>query len=94
MWKLVTEKNPGVVLNTVLPNLNMGAILSDEQYASTGAAVITIYETGEVEDVAKTNPLQRMVNVQDMARVHVVALIDPDVKNQRILGLCTLVQLQ
>lgn len=36
MWKFVKEHKPGFVLNTVLPNANMGQILSDQQPASTG----------------------------------------------------------
>lgn len=39
MWKFVKEHQPGFVLNTVLPNANMGEILSDKQPASTGGWV-------------------------------------------------------
>ncbi len=86
VWKFVKEKKPGFVVNTILPNFNMGAILSDRQSASTGAAVKNLYETGNVEEVAKRYGPQWMVDVQDTARLHVAALVDPDVENQRILA--------
>jgi len=37
MWEFYKEKKPGFVMSTVLPNANMGEILSDKQPASTGA---------------------------------------------------------
>lgn len=43
MWKFVKERKPGFVLNAVLPDVNMGEILSDKQPASTGAWVKSIY---------------------------------------------------
>ncbi|KAL8703393.1 MAG: hypothetical protein Q9201_003422 [Fulgogasparrea decipioides] len=84
MWKFIKEQKPGFVLNCLLPNFNMGTILSDKQATSTGAATKAIYETGNT-GMAQIPP-QWMVNVQDTARLHVAALIDPDVENQRILA--------
>lgn len=43
MWKFVKEHEPGFVLNAVLPNTNMGEILSDKQPASTGGWVRSVY---------------------------------------------------
>lgn len=68
-----------------MPNLNIVLILSDKQSAFTGAAVNTTYETGKVEEVLKLYASQWMVHVQDTARVHVAAFVDPEVENQRIL---------
>lgn len=86
MWKFVREEKPGFVLNVVLPNWNVGTILSDRLSISSGAAVRRIYETGDVQVVAQRLGPQWMVDVQDTARLHVAALIDPDVENQRILA--------
>lgn len=85
-WEFIRSKTPPFAFNAVLPNLNMGTILSPQQPASTGAAVKTVFETGHVEEIAQRYGPQWMVDVQDTARLHVAALIDPDVKNQRILA--------
>lgn len=63
----------------------MGTILSEKQAASTGAMVKTLAETGEL-GFWGTFPPGWMVNVRDVARLHVAALIDPDVVDQRILA--------
>ena len=62
----------------------MGEILSDKQPASTGAWARAIYQ-GKL-DPLKDIPPQWMVNVKDTARIHVAALIDPEVENERILA--------
>ena len=84
IWKFAKEKKPGFVVNTVLPNTNLGEILSDKQPASTGAWVKSIYQ-GDFDNI-KHLPPQWMVDVKDNARLHVSALIDPDVENERILA--------
>lgn len=84
MWEFYKEKKPGFVLNTVLPNANMGEILSDKQPASTGKWVKQLYN-GSLEGL-KDIPPQYMVNVKDTARLHVAALVDPDVQEERILA--------
>ena len=83
VWKYVAEKKPTFTVNSVLPNLNLGPILSDKFSASTGGAIKYICEKGEIGDM---EPPQWMVNVQDTARLHVAALIDPDISGQRILA--------
>lgn len=85
MWGFVREKKPGFVLNTVLPNYTMGTILSERQQGSTAGILRKIYETGSVE-YFNSFPPQWMVNVGDTARLHVAALIDPEVRDQRILA--------
>ena len=84
IWKFVKERKPGFVVNTVLPDVTMGEILSEKQPAFTGAWVKSIYE-GSL-DAVKDVPPQWMVNVKDTARLHVSGLIDPRVENERILA--------
>lgn len=55
MWKFVKEQKPGFVMNAVLPNANMGEILSDKQPASTGAWVKSIYN-GNLDAVKDLPP--------------------------------------
>ncbi|KAL8945604.1 MAG: hypothetical protein Q9222_007876 [Ikaeria aurantiellina] len=86
MWKFMKEEKPGFGFNAVLPNFNMGTVLSDKQSASTGAAVKQIYDSGSAKSAAERYPPQWVVDVQDTARLHVAALIDPEVESQRILA--------
>lgn len=55
MWTFVKEREPGFVLNTVLPNMNFGEILSDKQPASTGSWVKSIYN-GNLDAVRQVPP--------------------------------------
>ncbi|CAF9941169.1 MAG: hypothetical protein HETSPECPRED_002881 [Heterodermia speciosa] len=84
IWKFAKEKKPDFVVNAVLPNANIGEILSEKQPASTGAWAKALYYGGL--DKVKDIPPQWMVNVKDTARIHVSALIDADVENERILA--------
>lgn len=84
VWEYVKERKPSFTVNAILPNANMGEILSEKQPASTGAWVKGIYN-GQLDKV-KDIPPQWMVNVKDTARLQVSALIDPDVENERILA--------
>ncbi|KAL8895906.1 MAG: hypothetical protein Q9207_007957 [Kuettlingeria erythrocarpa] len=86
MWEFMREKKPGFVLNAVLPNFNMGIILSDKLSLSSGGAVKTIYDKCEFGRLVEILGPQWMVDVQDTGRLHVAALIDPDVEGQRILA--------
>ena len=84
MWEFVKEEKPGFVLNTILPNFNFGQIFSAQQPASSGGLVREAYY-GDITRL-KNLPSQWMVDVKDTARLHVAALIDPEVENERILA--------
>ena len=84
IWQFIKEEKPGFVLNTVLPNSNFGQIFSAQQRASSGGLVRKAYY-GDIMGL-KSLPPQWMVDVKDTARLHVAALIDPEVENERILA--------
>ena len=84
VWDFVKEHKPAYALNAVLPNANFGPLLNDKVSASTGEWVRAAYR-GEMDKV-KSIPPQWMVNVQDTARVHVAALLAPELQNERILA--------
>lgn len=84
MWDFMNCEKPGFVLNTILPNSNFGQIFSAQQPASSGGLVRKAYY-GDITAL-KNLPPQWMVNVKDTARLHVAALIDPEVENERILA--------
>ncbi|KAL8659704.1 MAG: hypothetical protein Q9202_006984 [Teloschistes flavicans] len=85
LWKFVREQKPAWVLNCVLPDYNMGTILHEKQSASTGGAIRAIYQSGDMT-LPGLLPPAWMVDVQDTARLHVAAAIDPEVANERILA--------
>jgi hypothetical protein len=85
-WKFMKDKTPNFVLNTVLPNYNMGKILSPEHqgYPSTAGWIRALWNGFEGQEDLKFNPPQYYINVKDNARIHVGALIFPDVQNERL----------
>ncbi|KAE8378519.1 hypothetical protein BDV26DRAFT_292186 [Aspergillus bertholletiae] len=89
-WKFMEDKTPHFVLNTILPSANMGAILSpkNQGYPSSARWIKAVWEgfPGKEGQEVKYNPPQYYVNVQDDARVHVAALIYPDVQNERLFA--------
>jgi nucleoside-diphosphate-sugar epimerase len=88
-WEFVKEKKPGFVANAVLPNCNFGEIFVEGQVGSTGSFLRTIYEDdgkhGENVGWKNMDP-QWFVDVVDDARLHVAALLFPDVENERIFA--------
>lgn len=82
------DNKPGFVLNTVLPNANMGHILSVEHqgYPSTAGWIRALWDGFENNKDLEYNPPQYYINVQDNARVHVAALILSDVVGERLFS--------
>jgi len=89
-WEFLKTEKPNLVLNTVLPNMNIGEILSIEHqgYPSTMSWIKALWggfsEPGEEE--LRSNPPQYYINVDDNALVHVGALIFEDVKDERLFS--------
>ncbi|PQE31223.1 aldehyde reductase ii protein [Rutstroemia sp. NJR-2017a WRK4] len=84
LWKFVKEKNPGFVANAVLPDTNFGKLLYPGQPASTGDFSRQLFKGDNT--MIKQLPPQYFIDVQDTARLHVSALTNPDVKNERLFG--------
>jgi nucleoside-diphosphate-sugar epimerase len=87
-WKFMKETKPGFVLNAVLPNANMGHILSVEHqgYPSTAGWIKALWDGFKGHEDLKFNPPQYYINVQDNARVHVAALVFKDVEGERLFS--------
>ncbi|KAF2466620.1 aldehyde reductase II [Lindgomyces ingoldianus] len=87
-WKFMEDENPDFVLNCILPNMNIGEILSIEHqgYPSTMSWIKALWGgfNGEGEKDLEDNPPQYYVNVDDNAVVHVAALVFGDVKRERL----------
>jgi len=87
-WKWVQEKKPSFQLNTVLPDLVLGEIINPGSEGSTAGMVNKIVTSG---DVSSAYPVvvapSYFVDVKDTARIHVAALVEPDVQNERLWAL-------
>ncbi|OAP58308.1 hypothetical protein AYL99_07398 [Fonsecaea erecta] len=83
-WKWAEENKPGFAVNSVLPNMNLGRILLPEGFGSTMGWVRSLLEGNE--RILGTLPPQWYVDVRDDARVHVAALLDPEVQNERLFA--------
>jgi len=89
-WEWYREHKPGFVLNTILPNANIGKVISVEHQGapSTNGWVKALWNGFQEEDTAdlKDNPPQYYVNVQDNARLHVGALVLPEIREERLFA--------
>ncbi|KAL4860831.1 hypothetical protein BDV12DRAFT_204653 [Aspergillus spectabilis] len=80
----VKEHRPDIEVNTVLPSANFGATLRKDHPGSVPWTWPFSLLEGKPEEVAVLS--QYYIDVQDDARLHLAALLLPDVKNDRILG--------
>jgi len=90
LWKFEKEYHPGFVLNTVLPDTTFGASidLKHQGHPSTSGFVASLAKGGreEFEFLMNLLPPQYFVDVQDAARLHVIGMLHPGVKSERIFG--------
>ena len=86
IWKLVKETNPPFQVACILPNANFGPIIKpgSELSASTASWVVKLFNGDD--SIFDSAPPQYFVDVRDNARLHVVALIDPECNGQRIFS--------
>ncbi|KAI4097928.1 MAG: hypothetical protein LQ348_003309 [Seirophora lacunosa] len=87
-WRFVAEEKPAFVLNAVLPNCNIGRILSKAQPASTGGWYKKMWDGDDAETLKLLHqfPPQHYVNVTDTALLHLAALLEEDVVGERLLA--------
>ncbi|KAL8950433.1 MAG: hypothetical protein Q9222_003527 [Ikaeria aurantiellina] len=87
-WRYMHEEKPAFVLNAVLPNCNIGRILSKEQPASTGGWYKKLWDgdAGTLTLLREQFAPQHYVNVTDTALLHLAALLEEDVVGERLLA--------
>ncbi|KAI9780429.1 MAG: hypothetical protein M1839_006703 [Geoglossum umbratile] len=84
-WKFVRENNPGFVFNSIVASRNFGEILDPvNQLRSTGAFCQMLLQGNRLPiDLC---PPHHFVDVKDAALLHVAALINPEVRNERVIA--------
>ncbi|GAO17623.1 uncharacterized protein UV8b_06051 [Ustilaginoidea virens] len=87
-WRFMEQEKPVFTLNTVLPNCNIGRILSKEQPASTGGWYKKMWEGDKdiLELLRCQFAPQHYVNVTDTAVLHLAALLELDVTGERLFA--------
>ncbi|KAI0158674.1 hypothetical protein BJ166DRAFT_528047 [Pestalotiopsis sp. NC0098] len=80
VWKFAKEERPHFVINCINPAVNMGRVIDSP--GETGGLVIKAFNG----DVQWDFLPQYMVNVVDCARLHLAALIDGSIKDERIMA--------
>ncbi|KAL2815047.1 NAD(P)-binding protein [Aspergillus cavernicola] len=83
-WRFVKEQHPGFDLNVVVPNCNYGRILLPEITGSSMGMLRNMLK-GDATAMRLLSP-QWFVNVEDTARLHALALLNPTVKGERIFA--------
>jgi len=87
-WKFVKDEKPSFQLNTVLPDLVIGEILNPNSDGSTSGMVNKIITSGDTSAVWPFAVVPSFyVDVKDTARIHLAALVEPDVQNERLWAL-------
>ncbi|KAK1751953.1 NAD(P)-binding protein [Echria macrotheca] len=82
LWKFVEEKKPHFAVNSISPSTILGQPLVKKHIDVPTAWLRHLYEGNSV-------PLKRLaalyeIDVKDAASLHVAAVLDPNVKNERI----------
>jgi nucleoside-diphosphate-sugar epimerase len=86
IWKFSRDMKPGFVVNSVLPCFTIGPILHPKQPGSTAKLVMDFWK-----DPGCFAPLQGFgasfyIDSEDTADLHIAALTQEDVKNERLMG--------
>jgi nucleoside-diphosphate-sugar epimerase len=83
VWKFVEDEKPSFTVNTIIPNTNVGRVLIKP--ATSSARFVLAILNGGIQRIAAIPP-QWMINVDDDARIHLGALMDKTVANERVFA--------
>lgn len=87
IWKWAQDnKDGGMTVNTVLPDYNAGLPVSPEHQGWPSTAGISKALFDGNAQMGRAIPPQHFVAVGDVARLHVAALLRPDVVSERVFA--------
>lgn len=86
----IRDRQPSFIYNAILPNINVGPIITTERPQGSGALMMGFFYSNDQVLAVLTNedilPPQQIVDVRDTARLHVLALTEGDVQNERLIS--------
>jgi nucleoside-diphosphate-sugar epimerase len=87
-WDFVAREKPGFVLNTVVPGFAIGWSLDPKTISSSNSVVLGLlnnapFAVGMLNALCPTN----FVDLGDCALLHLAALTDEEVRNERLVAL-------
>lgn len=85
-WAFVDEHKPSFAFNTILPDYVMGPPANPAKgfYSTSTGAVMLFNGDSNSITVGFSNPSSNMVDVRDVAIIHVAALLATDVDHERL----------
>ncbi|OKL62677.1 hypothetical protein UA08_01342 [Talaromyces atroroseus] len=83
-WKFMAEEKPSFVFNSVIPNINFGRILHPQITGSSMGLTRALLKGDQ--SVTKLLIPQWFIDVEDDAKIHTIALLDPSVGSERIFA--------
>lgn len=86
IWGFQREKSPIFIINSVLPCLVAGPILHPKLSGSTGKMVLDTWKDPDHYDFLRQFGASWFVDVEDTALLHIAALTQEDVRNERLFG--------
>ncbi|KAK9896796.1 NAD(P)-binding protein [Cystobasidium minutum MCA 4210] len=94
-WKYYNEEKPHYAFNTILPDGTLGPISNPLPGRYSTASLLTDLFQGDDKGVITQffNPPARIVDVRDVALLHVAALIAPDVNGERLWAAAHMIQI-
>ncbi|KAF7981489.1 hypothetical protein HWV62_33545 [Athelia sp. TMB] len=79
-WKFYKEERPNFIVNTVIPNFNIGPTIGPQAPRSSGE-VINQAVSGDMSRLKTSFHLLWFVDVRDTAALHVHALVSPELSS-------------
>jgi len=83
-WKFIREEKPHFKFNAVLPDLVIGTAFNPAGVGSTHSAISGLFNGSPDFILMFAEVAGWYVDAVDVARIHVGALVEPDVKGERI----------
>lgn len=85
-WRWVNDHKPHYVLNTIVPNVNMGTAIAPEKLGFGNSTALIRWLVNGNPLGALSTPSQWFVNTEDDALLHLAALTIEQVQNERIFA--------
>ncbi|WWC64935.1 uncharacterized protein I303_107549 [Kwoniella dejecticola CBS 10117] len=86
LFNWAKENAPDMVINCLCPNGNIGPIISTANQGFPTSTIFVDKAWHHDYEAMKDAPPQHYINVQDDAKLHIIALADPEVVSERVFG--------